>query len=1180
MKLLLVICLLIIVPCTAYNQSGNTVPKKINTPKTYAVIVGISKYENQAIPQLEFADRDAIVFSNYLKSPSGGSVPEENIRLMLNKDATFGAVTNSLYWLLSTCKKDDLVYFYFSGHGDLETVLAAKPGYLLPYNSPATNYSTNAVGISFVNQVANTLSAIDTVKVVLITDACHSGKLAGKSVGADLVGKQLRFTRDKEIRITSCDENQLSSEDVAWGGGRGVFSYYLVKGLEGQADLQKDGVITVEEVSRYIDSCFKSDKLLAGKDKKQTPVFNGQGTFQLAKVSKMVMASQSQQAESNNEVNAIVNLKPIAEQPLTYVFRIFQSYKPEEFIDFAKLDRLPSNKIASEFLTLFLDSLQRKMYADAQQQQQQQAPQQQFQQQPQQEENNTEQVDFGKVMNLRASLVDNKDALTAFNDRLAALLSDRGQEVINLYLEGDVAELEKRRYYNLKSSSYDNYSPMFSVAAKLISPDNYLYRTLKVKQYYFSGVAERLKMPLVMDTKPLIEKALTEQKKALALEENVAYIQNELGILYHIKKDYATAEKYFLRATQISPAWAIPWSNLIGLYADTKSYEKGLTSFNKSMELQPGFQGNFMNGGILQERMGNLLFAEEDYRRSIVINDRHYLPFERLGNIYMLTTQYALADSFFNEAEKRKKGFHFSPFTPVPLAVAEQLGATGPVYCNVEESKIKTGDVMSLFVCGYSQYKSAEPELSERIFRKLLVWDKNNPLGYHYLGKLYYDQRKWMEAEAMFRLAKAVHLDSASFEKFCDSVGKLAPADRDCIPKVFKKAYYKEIEDYYFLGSVYETWNHFAEAENEFRAITEIDSGMGGFYKLWQLLERIGRYADAENVIKEYHYIDYEQGDDELAAFYTRMCERFPQSLIWNYKAANLYYDIVAGSPYVFLSELENDIPITHQDPADQKQQEDEIHSVAVGELPGTRESFMQAYDIQRPRSLAIKYFLAADSFIEGDDTLSAEINSKIGDLYTWLNKNDKASPHYKVAIDLLPTDAGLRQKYIYSTASTYQFKNAMEQLDTLYNRNEINYDLLLLLAKYNIHSSRFNVADTLLMKATATYPYEMPEIIELNGRSRLLSRQHERAIVLYKKLLLLKPRDPLIIYTIARSYALAGNKNEAVKWFSSAVKSGFNYSWVVKFDPAWKDYRSTSSWRSAEASIKKIEYPDDPLSK
>ena len=91
------------------------------------------------------------MFADYLKSKAEGYVPDKNIRLLVNENATYSAIYDALNWLLETCHKDDLVYFYFSGHGDMENNTIYKLGFLLSYNTPRINYINNAVRIEDVD---------------------------------------------------------------------------------------------------------------------------------------------------------------------------------------------------------------------------------------------------------------------------------------------------------------------------------------------------------------------------------------------------------------------------------------------------------------------------------------------------------------------------------------------------------------------------------------------------------------------------------------------------------------------------------------------------------------------------------------------------------------------------------------------------------------------------------------------------------------------------------------------------------------------------------------------------------------------------------------------------------------------------------------------------------------------
>ncbi len=88
--------------------------------KTYAVVVGISDYQDPGITDLRFADVDAKKFTEFLRSEAGGSVDIENIKLLINEDATMAKFAIALDWLWEVVGEEDQVYIYFSGHGDVE----------------------------------------------------------------------------------------------------------------------------------------------------------------------------------------------------------------------------------------------------------------------------------------------------------------------------------------------------------------------------------------------------------------------------------------------------------------------------------------------------------------------------------------------------------------------------------------------------------------------------------------------------------------------------------------------------------------------------------------------------------------------------------------------------------------------------------------------------------------------------------------------------------------------------------------------------------------------------------------------------------------------------------------------------------------------------------------------------
>ena len=90
-----------------------------------------------------------------------------------------------------------------------------------------------------------------------------------------------------------------------------------------------------------------------------------------------------------------------------------------------------------------------------------------------------------------------------------------------------------------------------------------------------------------------------------------------------------------------------------------------------------------------------------------------------------------------------------------------------------------------------------------------------------------------------------------------------------------------------------------------------------------------------------------------------------------------------------------------------------------------------------------------------------------------------------------------------------------------------------------------------------------MPAIAEQNGRLQLLSGNMANALEFYKKLFDLDKKDSNVQYSISRILAKMGNKAEALNWLESAMKSGFNYSFVLKYDPYLESIRGSAEWNA-----------------
>ncbi len=252
-----------------------------------AVIVGVSEYSNSLIPKLNYAHTDAISFYNFLRSPAGGSVDSSNIKLLLNKDAIANQIWSALDWIVAESQEEDLAIFYFSGHGDLEKKIMGNIGFLLAYDAPVASYrAVGTIDLIYLQLYLKTLAIERKSRVILISDACKSGRLAGGIEGVTNTTSALLENWGDIVKILSSQPGELSYEDKRWGNGSGVFTYYLLRGLKGLADLNNDKQVTLKELD-----IFLSQKIPFDTEYRQNPTVVGTATTLLTQVDSLTLAS-------------------------------------------------------------------------------------------------------------------------------------------------------------------------------------------------------------------------------------------------------------------------------------------------------------------------------------------------------------------------------------------------------------------------------------------------------------------------------------------------------------------------------------------------------------------------------------------------------------------------------------------------------------------------------------------------------------------------------------------------------------------------------------------------------------------------------------------------------------------------------------------------------------------------
>jgi tetratricopeptide (TPR) repeat protein len=231
--------------------TGRVSAQEPEQPNFYAVIIGVSKFEN--LPEdewLQYADRDAKTFYDFITSPRGRAFPPENVFLMTNEDALSQAMRSRLgSTLAKKIKPEDTVYIFIATHGTVENV-AAKEGYVMGYDSDREDLYSSALPMRELgNIMQNRLK--NARRIFLFADVCRAGKL-GQVQGAVNRYIEDASSKTETLGLLASRPNEFSRESDEWGGGHGVFSFFLLKGLAGEADADADQIVTASELVSYL----------------------------------------------------------------------------------------------------------------------------------------------------------------------------------------------------------------------------------------------------------------------------------------------------------------------------------------------------------------------------------------------------------------------------------------------------------------------------------------------------------------------------------------------------------------------------------------------------------------------------------------------------------------------------------------------------------------------------------------------------------------------------------------------------------------------------------------------------------------------------------------------------------------------------------------------------------------
>jgi len=272
-----------------------TAPKPPTTRERWAVVIGVGQYGSSAIPALRYTVADAESFYETLIGTAG--FKKDNVLLLTDKTQRKPSLRD-VKWALGTflarsAKKEDLVVIYFAGHGapEVDPRGAESDGlakYLVPVDADPNDLYSTALPMDEFQVI---FDRIEADQLVVFLDSCYSGAAGGRTFASrrtravrvdDIFLDRLTRSKGRAI-VTASRTSEVSVELPELG--HGLFTYYLVQGLKGAADLDRDGIVSLQELYQYLEQQVSQKSRAAGGN--QHPVMKGEleGILPLVKVS-------------------------------------------------------------------------------------------------------------------------------------------------------------------------------------------------------------------------------------------------------------------------------------------------------------------------------------------------------------------------------------------------------------------------------------------------------------------------------------------------------------------------------------------------------------------------------------------------------------------------------------------------------------------------------------------------------------------------------------------------------------------------------------------------------------------------------------------------------------------------------------------------------------------------------
>ncbi|MBL0232485.1 MAG: tetratricopeptide repeat protein [Chitinophagaceae bacterium] len=701
-------------------------------PQTFAMIMGISKYKY--VRPLTYADKDAELFRDFLKSPAGGKLSDDNIFCLLNDQAQAATFfTKGSKWLdAKKLRQGDKLFIYLAGHGD---AIDEDQFFYIAYDcNPAGDKNNYLAGGTVQLYNLKRKIAKETgkgVEVYFIMDACRTSELPGGSDGQSGLFKAISEEREGEVIMLATGAGQESLEDATIGTGHGLFTYFLIDGLAGMADSMgtQDKKTTLAEIQQYIQKNVpavarevfkrKQDPFICCAEFNEKVISNVDVDYfkkwQDAKKLSGKMLGSSLVAPRGRGLGKITD---------TVVIEAYNLFNTA-----VKENRLTGINSAQFYYDQMAKNYPDDPYTlDAQ---------------------STLAVEYINFAQSKINLyLACKDAASIQRIR-AQIEEDEKTEEMNASLD---------RMEKVAQQEFFEVGEMLEKAIKYIMPDDPDFaKTLFGRMYFFKARGYFGNRGKLVDIKTAFNYAYS----AYARDKNAAYILNTLSSLHLDNGRIDSAIYYAKQAIAAAPKWRYPYVTLAFSYKTQNKADSAIKYYKRSIEVDPANADAYVDLGHYFYFLSRPDSAISYYQKALSIEPENVYASNNIGWLYHDKKQYANAITYFKKSLLADPKF-INAYNGISKTFFEQgMYDSARIYYSKAFEHYQDKSIVNVYLGNF--YKDLKQYDSAKVYyRKAAELDPRYEDAFNNLGKVSFTLKQYDSARFYYNRALVANPNSAA----------------------------------------------------------------------------------------------------------------------------------------------------------------------------------------------------------------------------------------------------------------------------------------------------------------------------------------------------------------------------------------------------------------------------------